>query len=654
LEHAFQATETAVLSAKVVDETHFQFLHQHWNQDAAHRDPSIIVSNAFDGGGPANSIYQYIHHHYEVQNYLTIAEHAHTWKLGVRLRAVSIQDTSSQNFDGTYSFGGAYAPILDSNLQPVVPGIACNPKVPISGCQTISSIEQYQRTLQFQHLGLPAAQIRLLGGGASQFSLNAGNPLVLVGQVDAGVFAGDDWRVKPNLTLSLGVRYETQTNIVSHFDFAPRVGFAWAPGATAKTARPKMVVRGGFGIFYYRFNEQNILIDQRYNGVTQQQFVVVNPDFFCQHSGDAGCPSIPPQQFAASQAIHTVSPLLITPYVLQSAIGVERQIPGNTTIALTYTNSHGLHQLLSRNINAPLVGTYTGVAGSGVYPYGNVGPIYEQESGGLYNQNQIVANVNSRLNRNISLFGFYMLNFVRSNTDGVNTFPANQYDLTGEYGPASSDVRNRGSLGGSVTTWWNVRLSPLIVAQTGAPFDIITSQDIFGNTLLSARPSVATDPNKPGVVATSYGLLDPNPSPGEKFLPRNFGRGPGLFSVDLRMAKTFGLGRSRTPERRARNASDSQGAAAPAAPVAGPAQRGGIGGFDNAGGGGGGGSSDRRYSLTASVSARNLLNHVNPGPIIGNINSPLFGQSNQIGGGFGAFSGNASNRRLEFQLRLAF
>jgi hypothetical protein len=127
-----------------------------------------------------------------------------------------------------------------------------------------------------------------------------------------------------------------------------------------------------------------------------------------------------------------------------------------------------------------------------------------------------------------------------------------------------------------------------------------------------------------------------------------------LFSVDLRMAKTFGLGRSRTPERRARNASDSQGAAAPAAPVAGPAQRGGIGGFDNAGGGGGGGSSDRRYSLTASVSARNLLNHVNPGPIIGNINSPLFGQSNQIGGGFGAFSGNASNRRLEFQLRLAF
>jgi len=78
---------------------------------------------------------------------------------------------------------------------------------------------------------------------------------------------------------------------------------------------------------------------------------------------------------------------------------------------------------------------------------------------------------------------------------------------------------------------------------------------------------------------------------------------------------------------------------------------------DNAGGGGGGGdsgSTGHRYNLTVSLSARNLMNHVNPGPIIGNINSPLFGQSNQIAGGFGAFSGNASNRRLELQLRFAF
>jgi hypothetical protein len=650
VEHAFQATETAVLGANVVDETHFQFLHQHNMQDATDQDPSIVVVNAFTGGGPTNPSYYYIHHHYEVQNYLSVLSGAHSLKMGVRLRAVAIQDSSHSNFDGTYTFGGAYAPILDLD-NPVVPATPCNPMVPNAGCETISSIQQYQRTLLFEQMGFSPAQVRLLGGGATQFSINEGTPLVRVGQVDAGLFVGDDWRLKPNFTLSLGLRYEIQTNIHSGLDFAPRLGFAWAPGGPSKTARPKTVIRGGFGIFYYRFNEQNILIAERFNGITQQQYVVVNPDTY---------PAIPSaaelEQGGTTQAIHTVSPLLQAPYVIQSAMGVERQLPGNTTLAVTYTNSHGLHQLLSRNINAPLPGTYTGEPGSGVYPYGGNGPIYEMESGGLYNQNQLVTNVNSRISPNISLFGYYVLSYVDSNTDGINTYPANQYNMAGEYAPAATDIRHRATIGGSIATRWNIRFSPLIVAQSGAPFDIITSQDVYGDTVLTARPGIATNPNAPGVIATSYGLLDPNPTPGEKLLPRDFGRGPGLFSVDLRLAKTFGLGRSRTPESSGRNTS-SGGPGGLVAPAAGPAGRGGIGGFENAGGGGGGGyagSTGQRYNLTVSVSARNLLNHVNPGPIIGDINSPLFGQSNQIAGGFGAFSGNASNRRLELQIRFAF
>ena len=643
-EHAFQGTETAVLSPNVIDETHFQFLHQHNyvntvdpNDDSA----TIVVSNAFAGGGPSNHAYQYIHHHYEVQNYVSIAKGAHSWKAGVRLRAVAIKDTTLQNFDGTYTFGGAYAPILNSNFQPIAPGVSCNQQVANPACQTLSSIEQYQRTLILKKMGLSGAQIRMLGGGATQFSLNYGSPVVNVGQVDAGLFAGDDWRLKPNLTLSLGLRYETQANIHDHGDFAPRLGFAWAPGATSNSSRPKTVVRGGFGVFYYRFSEQNILIAQRFNNQNQTQYVLINPD-------PAIYPAIPSvkelQQLGLPAATHTVSSSLVAPYVIQSAIGVERQIPGNTTVALTYTNSHGQHLLLSRNINAPQIP-------GGPLPFSG-GPIYEMESGGLYNQNQLVVNVNSRVRSRISLFGYYMLSYVNSNTDGVNTYPANQYSFTGEYGPAATDVRHRATIGGSIATFWDVRLSPLIFAQSGAPFNIITSQDVYGDTVLSARPGIASGPG-PGIVYTKYGYLDPNPSPGETILPRNFGRGPGQFTVDLRLAKTFGLGRLRNPERSGRNASDS--GPAPAAPPPGPAGRGSIGGFEQGGGGGGGGvSTGRRYNLTASISARNLFNHVNPGPIIGNINSPLFGQANQIAGGFGAFAGNASNRRLEFQLRLAF
>ena len=75
----------------------------------------------------------------------------------------------------------------------------------------------------------------------------------------------------------------------------------------------------------------------------------------------------------------------------------------------------------------------------------------------------------------------------------------------------------------------------------------------------------------------------------------------------------------------------------------------------------GGGSSasvttNRRFNLTISLSVRNLLNHTNPGAIVGNITSPLFGQANQpasVRNGEG-FSEAANNRRLELQTRLTF
>jgi hypothetical protein len=67
-------------------------------------------------------------------------------------------------------------------------------------------------------------------------------------------------------------------------------------------------------------------------------------------------------------------------------------------------------------------------------------------------------------------------------------------------------------------------------------------------------------------------------------------------------------------------------------------------------------SAPRRYNLILSLSARNVLNHNNPGPIVGNITSPLFGSSNQVAAGTNGegFSENASNRRLEVQIRLTF
>ena len=169
-------------------------------------------------------------------------------------------DCSPQNFAGTFTFTGELAPELDSNNQEI---LSNGQPVLVQ----ISSIEQYRRTV----LGLSGS----LGGGATQFTRNAGLPATAVNQFDAAVFAADDWRLRPNFTLNLGLRFETQTNIHDPADLAPRLGFAWAPGARNKPG--KYVVRGGFGIFYDRFGLANTLTADRFNGVVQQQYVLTNP-----------------------------------------------------------------------------------------------------------------------------------------------------------------------------------------------------------------------------------------------------------------------------------------------------------------------------------------------------------------------------------------
>ncbi len=635
-EQHLQVTETAVLGASVVNETRFQFFQTSSLQQANNLTPAIQVLGSFDSGGSPLGRSFNTERDYEFQNYTSIAKKQHLWRFGVRMRGSLVDNTSPQNFNGTYTFGGGVlGPELDANNQPVLDSSGQPVLIPIQ------SIEQYRRTLLFERLGLPAAQIRALGGGATQFSINAGNPAISAGQADAGLFVGDDWRVRPNVTLSLGLRYEIQTNIHDPSDWAPRIGLAWAP-AGSKNSRPKTVLRAGFGIFYDRFALANTLAAERYNGIVQQQYVVANPDFF------PAIPTIASLMSSKSlQTIQEVSSALRAPYIMQSALGVERQLPFNTTVALTYANSHGLHELRTEDINAPLPGTYNPlVAGSGLFPLGAAGPVFLMESAGLYNQNQLITNVNSRLNKNISLFSSLVFNHALSNTDGLGTSRSNPYSSAGEYGPASTDIERRFSLGGSMLTKWNVRLSPLIILDSGPPFDITAGQDLYGDTLFNGRPGIATDPNKPGLVATKYGLLDPNPTPDEKIVPRNFGRGPGSFSVNLRIAKTFAFGPSKEG----------------VVPVATGPGGGGGGRRDNGGAFGMGvptasaSATHRRFNMSVSMSIRNLLNHTNPGPIVGNITSPLFGQANQPAGSSNGegFSEAANNRRLELQMRLNF
>jgi hypothetical protein len=584
LSQTTQVVETAVLNDNAVTETRFQYFDTSSSTVPVNSGYSVLVQSAFTGGGSTTGNSSDVTRNYELQNISTVTRGADVWHFGVRLRATAEQNVSRQNFNGTFTFAGETAPELDASNQPVKDASGNTILIPIT------SIEQYRRTL-----------IHAPGGGASQFSQSAGNPAISGSQVDAGLFVENTWKIQPNLTLDMGLRYETQNNIRDHGDFAPRVGVAWSP----KWSQQKLVLRGGYGLFYTRFGLGNTLNSLRYNGVTQQQFVVNNPGSY---------PAIPSAASlaAAGQVIQRTDPNLRAPYLMQTMVSVERQLPLHTVLSVSYSNSRGLHQFHSVDLNAP-------PTPGGPYPMGNSNPVFQAESSGVYNQNLLIANVTAQITRDTSLFGSYTYGKTLSNTDGLGTFPANPYSMVGEYGPASTDVRNFETFGGTIQAFWKTTWSPLLTMKSGPPFNITAGRDLYGTTLFNGRPGIAIDPSRPGVIQTSYGLLDPSPMAGETILPRNFGRGPGSVQFNLRFSKTMGFGSVKgAPE----------------------------------------GKQESRYGLVLTLQMRNLLNHNNPGPIIGNIASPLFGRANQAAGSSAQsgtnFSENATNRRFEGQMRFTF
>jgi hypothetical protein len=498
------------------------------------------------------------------------------------------------------------------------------------GTFTFTSLNQYRNTI-----------LRVPGATPSQFTLSGGEPRAEVKRNDLGVYALDDWRLRPNLTLSFGIRYEVQSNISDHGDIAPRFSVAYSPKGNGK---PKTVFRGGFGVFYDRFSEGLTLQSIRFNGVNQQQFVVTDPTILSQavFTSDGRVTNVPTVQtlaaFAQPQTVRIVSQGLRAPRTTQIAASVERQLPYNTTMSVTYVFSHGDRLLRSRNVNAPI---------NTVRPNPALGNILEYESTGRFNQNQILVNFRSNISKRISLYGNYAFGRAKSDTDGAGTFAADQYSFAGEYGPASTDIRHRFVLGGNIKAPLGLSLSPFLSYRSGIPFNITTGVDNNGDTLFTDRPSFATA-SEPGAVVPRFGIFDPTPDPGDVIIPRNYGRGPSFFVANLRIAREWTLfaGNKKGGGGKVAQSGDDRNRTGTNSPFSAPAAR--AGGDDDDEGG--------KYKLELSVQIRNVLNHTNGGLPVGNLSSPLFGQPVALAGGFGFGGGRQSggNRRLRWEARFSF
>ena len=531
-QHTFQLSETSVFG-KVVNETHFRFSRDRSNQNGDDSIPTLQVLDSFTGGGAQVGPSFNLQDRWELQNVTSFTRGRHSVRAGFRFRAVREDDLARQGFGGTVLFSGGVGPQLDDRGAPVLNGSGQPVFVPLT------SLERYRRTLLLERLGLGPAQIRALGGGASQLQISGGDPEARVSQWDVAPFVQDDWRVRPDLILSLGLRYEKQDNIAGGLDLAPRLGFSWSVGKKDANGRARTIVRGGAGVFYDRFGEDLVLRSLRFNGTHEQQYVVTDPavlDLLAFADGQTvtGVPSAAAlAAFAAPQTTWRVAPSLDAPYSVQSSLGVERQLPGNFTLSTTLLATWGRRSLRSRNVNAP--------AADGVRPLGvAAGNVYQIEATGRLDQYQAIVGLNNRLSRRLTVFARGFFSRARSDTDGVGTFPANQYDLSGEYGRAAIDVPVRFVLGGNVVGPWGVRVSPFVIASSGRPYNITVGRDLNDDNLFTDRPSFATDPTAPGVVSTPYGLLDTRGI--GRVIPRNFGSGPGFYVVNLRLSKTISLG----------------------------------------------------------------------------------------------------------------
>jgi hypothetical protein len=614
-EQTLQIGDTQTIGANIVNETRFQYLHQRSSQDPLSTAVTLQVQGAFNGGGSNSGTILDTSNRYELQNYTSIQHGAHLIKFGGRLRGVTDSNSSTTGFNGAYVF---------------------------------PSIQAYQAAL--------ATGVQT----ASQFSLTAGstavipgNPFVSIGQVDVGLYAEDDWRIRPNITLSYGLRFESQNEINDHADWAPRLGFAWGIGGGGKAA-PKTVLRAGFGIFYDRFNSSYVLEEDRLNGIRQAQFIFTNPDFF---------PNVVPTT-TVNPSVYAQTSHLRAPYVMQTAVSLERQVTKIANVSVSYLNSRGWDQLFTNNINSPLPGTfdfpfYTSPT-PGVRPVGGFENVYQFQSEGIYRENQMFVQATIRAGAKLTLFSYYTLTYANSDTAAATSFPSNPRNLMQDYGRSPFDIRNRYFLGGTIALPRNFRLSPFMIVSSGIPYNITLSQDLIGTAQFNQRPTLANGATGPTIVTVpGIGSFNTVPAPNATPIPVDFLTSPGRFTLNLRLSKTFGFGKESASTGGPRGGGSGGGGGGRGS------GRGGPGGPFAGGASGlmGGGDTNRRYNVTFSVNARNVFNHVNSATPSAVLNpptadvpqasaSPFFATPNQLAGG--PFSSNTANRLIYLQASFSF
>ena len=498
-EHVLRFTDVTTLSTHTMHETH---LSLRWDGSQNHplsTGPQVQVAGAFTSGGALTGAQSLHEFNFEVDDGLTLTAQQHLLRVGTQLMTYSEDSQLPSGFNGSYTFGGGTAPVLDAHNQGV-PGQT----------ETINALEQYRRTL----LALP-------GGTPTAFSNVAGTPSVRFAQVQDAVYVQDELNPGHGLHVSAGLRYFVQNNPLVLDSFNPRLGLAWAPGK-----KPRWSVRGHAGMFSVVFAPSDEAEVRREDGIARVTSTVYNPVY--------GLP------FTDATPIHSVrqfSPHLSNVNVLAMDLSGSREFPHGWEVTASYGHERIWNDLRSVNINAPLNGMPTGLRALGI-PNMN---LLEMQNSAQDRLNQVDFGLEQQGLKWAQLFFGVTRSNIIGNADNDHFFtPQSSFSNAGEFSHISNYATWNVYADGTLTLPGKVTLSGDVNARGGQHYNITTGFDNNGDGDFNDRPRYAPA-GTPGAIQTPFGSLVS--IGGTSALPRNLGLLPWRYYTDMNLQRAFKLTR---------------------------------------------------------------------------------------------------------------